>query len=125
MTALGAHRAPLQLPELLEIDALVIFLQNLFVRSTFERHPVGADLAHTDTMPPTAAVEHNAENFPLSIPLDIEREQTVSQTKQSPNAQSPHHALSGSSHNLSLQGAFRRATRNHPQIFKRADVQRL
>src|SRR5215471_1035972 len=113
------------LPEFLQFDAFVVFLQNLIVCRAFERHTVCADLAHADTVSPAASIKHDAEHVALRIPLDIERKQAIPQTEQRADPQHAYRSLPGRPDNLRPQDPIRRTACNDAQIPNTADIQRL
>src|SRR5215475_5070642 len=113
------------LPEFLQFDAFVVFLQDLIVCRAFERHAVCADLTHADSVSPTASVKHDAEHVALPIPLDIERKQAIPQTEQRTDPQRAHRSLPGRPDNLRAQSPIRRTACNDTQIPDTADIQRL
>src|SRR5262252_5455420 len=89
--------------QFLQLNALVVFPQNLIICRAVQRHAISANLAHTDAMTPAATVERHAKHFALRVPFDIEGEETVSQTQQRTKTQSTNGGASVRSYNLSAQ----------------------
>src|SRR5678816_589255 len=73
---------------LLQVDSRVVRLQNLIVGRAVHGHAIGTDLAHTDTVPPATAIEHEADKITRRVSFFVEIEQAVSQTQQRPQPQS-------------------------------------
>src|SRR6266849_4731357 len=92
--------------QLLYFDSLVIFFEDLFVIRSIQRHTVSTDLAHADAMSPPPAIEHDAENFTLRIPLDIKREQAITQTQQRAQPERAKRAAPAGTDDLRHHGAF-------------------
>ena len=90
--------------KLLQLDALVVLLQDLFVRRAVQRHAVGAHLAHADAVAPAAAVERHADDGARGVALDVEREQAVAQRRAACAAGARHGPAAGRTDDFGLIG---------------------
>src|SRR5262249_19807079 len=91
--------------DLLQLNTFVILFQNLVVRCAVQRHPISANLTHTDTMAPAAAVKRHTEYLTLRVPFDIERKKAVTQAQKRSQAQRTDSATSVRSGDFSAERA--------------------
>src|SRR5689334_7965731 len=120
-----SHILNTTLIQLLEIDSFVILLQNLFVGRPVQRHTVRPDLAHADSVSPTAAIKADTQHIALRISFDIEREQTVPQAEESPQAKRPNRPPTARTHDLGRNRPLRRAAPDDAHVLESTHVQRF
>src|SRR6266850_6251873 len=114
----------LRLIQLLQFDTFVIFLENLFVRGAFQSHPISANLAHADAVAPATAVKRHADDFAARVPLGIEIEEAVTETKQCAETKRADGSAAIRADDFSAHRTLGRTTLNNAHLPEAADIQR-